>query len=71
MTRMPNEGKGHTVHLDNLFTSSKLLSTLREYGIGAAGTVRTSKTKREENEEKREQELELKSYETVESYELP
>jgi hypothetical protein len=45
--------------LDNLFTSSKLLSTLRDYGIGAAGTVRTSKTKREENKEKKEkQELE-------------
>ena len=60
MTRMPNGGKGHAVHIDNLFTSSKLLSTLRDYGIGAAGTVRTSKTKREENEEKREkQQLEL------------
>ena len=59
MTRMPNGGKGHAVHIDNLFTSSKLLSTLRDYGIGAAGTVRTSRTKREENEEKREkQELE-------------
>jgi hypothetical protein len=64
MTRMPNGGKGHAVHIDNLFTSSKLLSTLRDYGIGAAGTVRTSKTKREENEEKREkQQLEL--------YEIP
>src|SRR6266516_3293986 len=64
MTRMPNGGKGHAVHIDNLFTSSKLLSTLRDYGIGAAGTVRTSKTKREENEEKRKkQQLEL--------YEIP
>ena len=62
MTRMPNGGKGHAVHIDNLFTSSKLLSTLRDYGIGAAGTVRTSKTKREENEEKREKQ-ELESYE--------
>jgi len=61
MTRMPNGGKGHAVHIDNLFTSSKLLSTLRDYGIGAAGTVRTSRTKREENEEKRE-EQELESY---------
>jgi len=39
MTRMPNQGKGHAVHLDNLFTSSKLLTTLQQYGIGAAGTV--------------------------------
>ncbi|KAF2181071.1 hypothetical protein K469DRAFT_533544, partial [Zopfia rhizophila CBS 207.26] len=40
MTRMPNQGHGHVVWLDNLFTSSKLLSTLRDLGIGAAGTVR-------------------------------
>ena len=44
MTRMPNEGKGYAVHLDNLFTSSKLLSILRDYGIRAAGTIRTGKT---------------------------
>src|SRR5271156_5859699 len=62
MTRMSNGGKGHTVWIDNLFTSSKLLSTLRNYGIGAAGTVRTGQTKREENEEKREKQ-ELESYE--------
>src|SRR2546423_3617444 len=62
MTRMPNGGKGHTVWLDNLFTSSKLLTTLRKYGIGAAGTVRTGKTKREEIEERR-QEKEIPSYE--------
>jgi hypothetical protein len=55
MTRMPNGGKGHAVHLDNLFTSSKLLSTLRDYGIGAAGTVRTGKTQREENDERRQE----------------
>jgi protein involved in polysaccharide export with SLBB domain len=55
MTRMPNKGKKHAVYIDNLFISSKLLSTLRDYGIEAAGTVRTSKTKREENEEKREE----------------
>ncbi len=41
MTRMPNQGMGYTVHLDNLFTSLKLLTTLQQYGIGAAGTVRT------------------------------
>jgi hypothetical protein len=55
MTRMTNGGKGHTVWIDNLFTSSKLLSTLRNYGIGAAGTVRTGQTKREENDERRQQ----------------
>ncbi len=64
MTRMPNGGKGHTVWLDNLFTSSKLLATLRDYGIGAAGTVRTGQTKREEGEERR-QEKEIQSYEDV------
>jgi hypothetical protein len=55
MTRMPNRGKGHAVHLDNLFTSSKLLTTLRGYGVGAAGTVRTGRTQREENDEKRQE----------------
>jgi len=54
MTRMLNEGKGYIIYLDNLFTSLKLLSTLRDYGIGRAGTVRTSKTKREENKEKQD-----------------
>jgi hypothetical protein len=56
MTRMPNQGKGHAVHLDNLFTSSKLLTTLRQYGIGAAGTVRTGQTRREVNDEQRQRE---------------
>jgi hypothetical protein len=70
MTRMPNEGKGHSVWLDNLFTSSKLLTTLRNHGIGAAGTVRTSRTKREENEEKRQQE-ELRSNELTQDKDGP
>jgi hypothetical protein len=38
----------HIVWLDNLFTSVKLLTRLRELGIGGAGTVRRTKTKREE-----------------------
>jgi len=38
----------HVVWLDNLFTSVKLLTRLREEGIGGAGTVRTTRTKREE-----------------------
>jgi hypothetical protein len=37
--------------MDNLFTSVKLLSQLKKMGIGAAGTVRTGKTKRELLEE--------------------
>ena len=42
---LPNK---HVVWLDNLFTSIKLLTKLRGLGIGAAGTVRTTKTQREE-----------------------
>jgi hypothetical protein len=70
MTRMPNEGKGHTVWLSNLFTSSKLLTTLRNYGIGAAGTVRTGRTKREENEERKQLE-ELRSNEPTQDHDGP
>ena len=50
MRRMENQGLGHTVWLDNLFTSARLLKRLRDLGIGGAGTVRTTKTKREEKE---------------------
>ena len=56
---MLNQGKGHTVHLDNLFTSSKLLTILWKYGIGAAGTVWTGQTWREVNDEKRQREQRL------------
>ena len=42
----------HIVWLDNLFTSARLLTVLRELGFGGAGTVRTTKTKRDELEEK-------------------
>ena len=59
MTWIPNQGKGHAVHLDNLFTSSKLLTTLQQYGIGAAGTVRTGQTRREANDENRQREQSL------------
>ena len=38
--------------MDNLFTSAKLLAQLKEEGFGAARTVRTTKTAREEVEEK-------------------
>lgn len=39
------------IWLDNLFTQARLFSYLRERGISAAGTVRTTKTRREEEEE--------------------
>lgn len=42
----------HIVWLDNLFTSARLLSLLRDQGFGGAGTVRTTKTNREALEEK-------------------
>ncbi len=51
---MLNQGKGHAAHIDNLFTSSKLLTTLQQYGIRAAGTVRTGQTWREINDKKRQ-----------------
>ena len=37
----------HIIWLDNLFTSVKLLNQLRKEGIGAVGTVQTTKTRRE------------------------
>ena len=40
----------HVVWLDNLFTSIQLLQRLRKLGIGAAETVRTTRTKRKEQE---------------------
>jgi len=46
--QMENQGRGHVVWIDNLFTSGRLLKTLRELEIGSAGTVRT---RREEIEE--------------------
>ena len=41
----------HVIWLDNLFTTIPLLERLRTDGIGAAGTVRTSKTPREIHED--------------------
>ena len=35
--------------MDNLFSSIKLFKRLRREGIGAAGTIRMSRTKREED----------------------
>jgi hypothetical protein len=55
VSRLPNEGKGCVIYLDNLFTTARLLRTLREIGVGAAGTARTSKTAREEWDEKQAQ----------------
>ena len=40
----------HVVWMDNLFTSARLLSFLRDHGVGAAGTVRRGQTKREQTE---------------------
>lgn len=48
LLRMKNNGHGHVVWIDNLFTSARLLQKLRESRIGAAGTVRTTNRKREE-----------------------
>ncbi len=42
----------HIVWLDNLFTSSRLLTQLEDDGFGAAGTVRTTRTEREKKEAK-------------------
>ena len=42
----------HIIQLDNLFTSARLLSQLDIEGFRAAGTVRTTATKREELEAK-------------------
>ena len=42
----------HLIWLDNLFTSARLLSQLDLEGFGAAGTVRTTSTSREELEAK-------------------
>ena len=42
----------HIVWLDNLFTSVRLLTQLEDDGFGAAGTVRTTRTKREVKEAK-------------------
>ena len=42
----------HIIWLDNLFTSAKLLAQLKEEGFSTAGTIRITKTDREEVEEK-------------------
>ena len=42
----------HIIWLDNLFTSARLLSQLDLEGFGAAGTVRTTTTRREDLEAK-------------------
>ena len=38
------------VWLDNLLTSAELLRRLKKEGFGASGTVRTTKTEREQSE---------------------
>ena len=49
MTVMPHQGSGLVVWLDNLFANPRLIITLRDFGIGAAKTVRTTKTSGEED----------------------
>ena len=49
---LPFDSPKHIVWMDNLFTSARLMTTLRNENIGAAGTVRMGKTQRENNEEK-------------------
>ena len=51
----------HIVWLDNLFTSARLLSQLDSEGFGAAGTVRTTSTSREEMEAKEGTQAQKKS----------
>ena len=41
----------HIIWLENLFTSARLLTELKNLGFGGAGTVRTTKTAREDIEE--------------------
>jgi hypothetical protein len=50
--------RGSVVYLDNLFTSTRLCRELRGLGVGACGTVRMSKTAREEYDESHIQEVE-------------
>jgi Transposase IS4 len=51
--RMEDKGQNHVVWIDNLFTTLELLSYLRKNHVGAAGTVRTGRTKREIKENPR------------------
>ena len=53
----------HIIWLDNLFTSARLLSQLDIEGFGAAGTVRTTTTSREELEAKHGTKAQKKSQE--------
>ena len=42
-----SDKKKHVIWLDNLFTSARLLTQMKEEGFGGAGTVRLSQTRRE------------------------
>ena len=53
----------HIIWLDNLFTSARLLTQLDYEGFGAAGTVRTTTTSREELEAKESTKAQKKSQE--------
>jgi hypothetical protein len=41
MQRLPNEGKGYCVYLDNFFSTVELFSDLKNLGIGACETCKT------------------------------
>jgi hypothetical protein len=41
MQRLPNEGKGYCVYLDNFFSTVELFSDLKKLGIGVCGTCKT------------------------------
>ena len=56
---LPNLGKGHIAYLDNLFSSGRLFEILASLGIGAAGTVRCTKTKEEKAIEEANEEGEV------------
>ena len=50
-----------SIYLDNLFVSERLMALLRTLGIGAAGTVRLSATKREKLEKKKDEKKDEKA----------
>lgn len=44
LDNLEDHGVGHVAWVDNLFSSERLFAMLRDLGIGAAGTVRTTTT---------------------------
>ena len=54
LENLEDSDKDHMAWIDNLFSSERLFATLRDLRISAAGTVRITKTAREEKIEKKE-----------------